>query len=134
MDHFFSLSFGSFKLPESCWNRFIMILLDQELNFKKNPIGNYYFFLVEKYFWKKKSEKFSKKFQNHNWNFSKNFRTFFSKMFFDKKKIKFFDRFFLKFNSWSRRIIIKRFQHDSGSLKRPKLKGKKCSTEIRRLW
>ena len=28
----------------------IMILLDQELNFKKNPIGKFYFFLVEKSF------------------------------------------------------------------------------------
>ena len=40
-------------------------------------------------------------------------------------------RFFKKFISWSRRIDLKRFQNDSGSLKIRKLKDKKWSPEIR---
>ena len=43
---------------------------------------------------------------------------FFSNQIFFKKKIFFFDRIFFKFISWSRRIVLKRFQYDSGSLKR----------------
>ena len=45
------------------------------------------------------------------------FEKFFSKSFFDMKKIIFFDDFFSKPFSWSRRIHLKRFQSDSGSLK-----------------
>ena len=39
----------AFKLSESIGNCFKMILLDQEMNFKKNLIEKYYFFLDKKY-------------------------------------------------------------------------------------
>ena len=38
------------------------------------------------------------------------------KLFFVQKKIIFFDQIFLKFISWSRRIILKQFPIDSDSL------------------
>ena len=41
--HFFDLDFRIFKLPESFWNRFRTILLDQELNLKKKSSKNIYF-------------------------------------------------------------------------------------------
>ena len=46
-----------FKVSESFWNRFKMILLDQEMDFLKNPVEKKYFFLVEKWFWKNVSKK-----------------------------------------------------------------------------
>ena len=45
--------FRIFKLPESLWNRFKWILLDQEYVLEKKIIEKYYFFHVEKDFWKK---------------------------------------------------------------------------------
>ena len=46
-----------FKVSESFWNRFKMILLDQEMDFLKNSVEKKYFFLVEKWFWKNFSKK-----------------------------------------------------------------------------
>ena len=51
--HVFRMCFPRFKLPGAFRNRFKTILLDQEMNLKKNPIENIYFFLVEKLFQKK---------------------------------------------------------------------------------
>ena len=51
--------------------------------------------------------------------------TFFWNFFFDKKKMDFFDGIFSKFNSWSRRIVLQRFQSDSDSLKVRKIKMEK---------
>ena len=45
--------FRKFKLLESFRNRVKMLLLNQEMNFKKNPIEKNQFFLAEKSFWKK---------------------------------------------------------------------------------
>ena len=42
------MTFLTFKLSESLWNRCKTILLDQELNLEKNPIEKVHFFLVEK--------------------------------------------------------------------------------------
>ena len=43
----------TFNTLETLGYRFKMILLDQEMDFKKNPIEILYFFLIEKYFQKK---------------------------------------------------------------------------------
>ena len=95
VNHFFSLIFLAFKLPESLWNRFTSILLDQEMNLEKKIIEKYLFFLVENQFWKKFRfflKIFSISFRDFEislitryffWNFSeiffsdKNFRIFF---------------------------------------------------------
>ena len=53
------------------------------------------------------------------------FRDFFSKSFFSMMKKYFSMGFFFKFISWSRRIVLKRFQSDSDSLKQRKVKEKK---------
>ena len=55
---------------------------------------------------------------------------FFSKYFFDHKKIFFFDEFFFKFISCVRRIVLKQFQYDSGSLKVRKVKDKRYYSYI----
>ena len=68
------------------------------------------------------------------WNFFKKIRTFFSKWFFVQKKIIFFDGIFFKFIFRPRRIILKQFPSDSGSLTVRKLLDKKWWTEIRGLW
>ena len=51
-NHFFALSFLIFKLSESFWNRFKLILLDEEMNFKKIT-KKYYFFMSKNDFSKK---------------------------------------------------------------------------------
>ena len=104
VQHFWSLIFLIFKLSESFWNHFKTTFLTQEMNFKKNLVEKIYFFVIEKYFWfflikSKFRKKKSKKFSTHFWffDFGKNFKNisgFFSKYFFDHKKIKIFDEIF----------------------------------------
>ena len=55
--HVFHVVFLRFILLGTFRNRSQTILLDQEMNFKKNPIEKKYFFLIEKYFQKKSSKK-----------------------------------------------------------------------------
>ena len=47
--------------PERSWNRFTTILLDQEMDFKKNPIEKFQFVLEKNLIWKK-SQKYFRKF------------------------------------------------------------------------
>ena len=58
--------FRTFKLSESLWNRFKTILLDQKMNFKKNPIEKY-FFIMEKNDFEKKVRKKIENFDFFNW-------------------------------------------------------------------
>ena len=53
------------------------------------------------------------------------FLNFFLKIFFDQKKY-YFRWFFLKFISWSRRIVLKQFLNAPGRLKLRKATRKKC--------
>ena len=73
--HFSSLSFLADKLAELFWNCFKTILLDQEMNLKKNPIEKNDFFLTKNHFEKKKFGKKSKNFDSPppNFFFEKNF-------------------------------------------------------------
>ena len=71
----------------------------------------------------KKSKILNKNFRKSE-SFPKIFLNFFGNYFFDMKKSIFFDDFFSKFISWSRRIHLKRFQSDSGCWKIRKLKEK----------
>ena len=48
-----------FKVSESFWNHFKMILLDQEMDFLKNPVEKKYFFLSK--------NDFEKTFRKKNW-------------------------------------------------------------------
>ena len=143
------LSFIIFKLPESFWNRFRSILLDQKMDFKKNLIEKYLFFVEKNNFFEKKLKIFRKTF-TFSKNFSQDFRFFqlklsfwrkiesFSKIFwtfseniFSTWKNQYFSMiFFSKFISWSRRIHLKRFQNDSDSLKIRKLKEKSAGREF----
>ena len=106
------------------------------------------FFCGRKYF-EKKSGIFFWKFFKHRkieiqkmcWNFLDFFRNFefwfflkkifFSKIFFDHKKLKFFGEIFFKFISCVRKIVLKWFQNDSDSLKIRKIKDQKYWTEIK---
>ena len=118
----FNASSPTFKLLESFWNRFQTILLNQEMNFKKNPIEFFWFFPVEKYFQKNRKKKlnfflklfFDRKKYFFRWDF-------FAKSFFSMMKKYFSMGFFFKFISWFRRIVWKRFLSDSYSLKVRKL-------------
>ena len=55
--HVFRMGFPRFKLSGAFRNRFKTILLNQEMNLKKNPIEKIYFF-CSKNFFKKKLENF----------------------------------------------------------------------------
>ena len=144
--------FGPFWVLKSLWNRFQSIFLILELNLKKNPIGKYFFIMekndFENFDFQKKSKSlifsieksifWSKHFTWKNQFFywkNENFELFlkskiFKIIFLHDEKI-FFDGIFFKFNSWPRRIVLKRFQSDSNSLKQKKVKEKKWLTEIR---
>ena len=69
--------------------------------------------------------RFFRKFEQSK-KFQKKIATFFLKIFFNQKKIKIFDRIFLKLISWSRRIVLLRFQNDSIGLKGRNAAIKKC--------
>ena len=58
--HVFHVVFLRFILLGTFRNRSQTILLDQEMNFKKNPIENFYFFL-ENFSCRKKSQKYFRK-------------------------------------------------------------------------
>ena len=151
--HFFLVAFLGFNLPGALRNRFKMILLDQEMNFKKIHRKKI-FFSGRKIFSKKKLRKkvvffsifeFSEKiiiFEkikilifSKMMIFSENSKiekktTFFLNFFFENifrpEKNIFFRWIFLKFISWSRRIILKRFLSAPGRLKPRKATRKKC--------
>ena len=118
------------KLSES-------ILLNQEINFKQNPIEKYFFIAEKNYFEKQISRKklmflreknskknlifsieksiFSSKILLENF-FPENIRTFFFKIIFLHDEKIFFDGIFFNLISCSRRIVLKHFQHDSTTL------------------
>jgi len=125
----------TFNTSETLGYRFKMILLDQEMDLKKNPIKKYFFILEKKIVWKKKSEKIfyffvSQKISNLEildfstsrhfrekidiFDFEKKkadfFQTFFWKKLSTRKKYFFSMGFFLKSISWLRRIVFKRFR------------------------
>ena len=120
--------------------RFKIILLDQEMDFKKIPSKKNIFFgsknifetKFEKkiwFFFEKLIEKFdfvSRKYRHFRKSRISRFEIFwetiffsdfFSKYFFSKMKKYFLMGFFLKSISWSRRIILKRYQSVSDVLK-----------------
>ena len=88
--HVFHVVFLRFILLGTFWNRPQTILLDQEMNFKKNPIEKFWFFLIE-FLFRKKSWIFFRK----SWFFleilkiekkkTKNFQLFFEKVFRPEK-------------------------------------------------
>ena len=150
--HFSSLSFLTFKLPESLGNRFRSILLDLEMNLEKKTSKNMYFFLSKMDFETQFGfflEIFSVSFRESgisliacykgnltfpkgNWKYFQKKSELCFKIHFRQEKIHIFRWFFSsKFISRSRRIDLNRFPSDSGSLKVRKLKEEKCLTEIR---
>ena len=65
VNHFLVLRFLIFKLSESFWNCFILILLDQEMNFKKILIKKYLFFVEKNNFFEKSWNIFWKLFRKN---------------------------------------------------------------------
>ena len=126
-----------------------------EMDLKKNLIEKY-FFIMEKKNFEKKSQKNFRNFsifqlENRFFqvnillekidfpiekieNFRKFFRDFFSKLFFSMMKKYFSMRFFLKFISRSRRIVLKKFQSDCSSLKIRTLKEKSVEQKLEDIW
>ena len=130
------LGFCCFEVPKLYCNRFKMILLTQEMYFKKIRSTKKYFFMsknyFEKIFWKKyfwknifgkwENEKLENRFVDFskieffdffkNWNFRFFSKFKISKIFFDTKKLLFFRSFFLKFIYPLHRIVWIEKKHD----------------------
>ena len=77
----------TYNTSETLWNHFKTILLDQEMNFKKNPVKKY-FFILEKNNFEKKIEKNNIFFVSQKISNLENF-DFFEKSKFSRKNMKF---------------------------------------------